>query len=254
MRLATFNILHGRSPADDRVDPSALADAVRSLDADVQALQEVDRNQPRSDHADLTTIAAEAMGAVDHEFVAALAGSPGATWSAATGAEQPDAASYGVALLSRHPVSSWQIVRLPALPFAAPMWFRGSRVPTLVRDEPRVAVAAQVETPLGRITVVNTHLSFLAYWNVRQLRRLVAALAPATRPLVLMGDLNMGPERAVATTRMRPLAAHPTFPVDEPREQIDHVLVDGALEPTGSCARLLPLSDHRALVVDLAVA
>ena len=105
MRLATFNILNGRSPSDDRVDVQRFARAVGDLDADVLGPQEVDRNLPRSQHADLTAVAAEAMGAVEHRFVAALAGSPGATWIAATGDEQPDAAAYGVALLSRYPVT-----------------------------------------------------------------------------------------------------------------------------------------------------
>ncbi|HYF73359.1 MAG TPA: endonuclease/exonuclease/phosphatase family protein [Nocardioides sp.] len=251
MRLATFNILNGRAPADDHVDPALLAAAVRDLDADVLALQEVDRNLPRSAHADLTAVAAEAMGAVDHRFVAALSGSPGATWTAATGEEQPDAAAYGIALLSRHPVRAWQVVRLPALPTRTPMWFRGSRLPTLVRDEPRVAVAAEIETPLGCLTVANTHLSFLDYWNGRQLSRLVGTLEGEPRPLVLTGDLNMGPERAGRITRMRSLAAHPTFPVEVPREQLDHVLVEGDLAASSSEAKPMPLSDHRALVVDL---
>ena len=104
MRIATFNILHGRTPADDVVDVDRLAAAVRELDADVLALQEVDRDQPRSRNADLTAVAAEAMGAVEHRFVAALSGTPGATWSAATGEEQPGSAGYGIALLSRLPV------------------------------------------------------------------------------------------------------------------------------------------------------
>ena len=43
MRLATFNLLHGRSPADGVVDPDRLVAAVASLDADVLALQEVDQ-------------------------------------------------------------------------------------------------------------------------------------------------------------------------------------------------------------------
>src|SRR3954470_11856485 len=156
MRLATFNVLHGRTPSDVLVDVDGFAAAVRTLDADVLALQEVDRNQPRSGNADLTAIAAESMGATDHRFVAALAGSPGGTWSAATGDEQPDATAYGIALLSRHPVSSWDIVRLPVPPVRLPMWFRDSRRFGLVRDEPRVAVVACVGTPRGEVTVANT--------------------------------------------------------------------------------------------------
>ena len=130
LRLATFNILHGRNPADDQVDLGTFADAVAGLDADVLALQEVDRNQPRSHGADLTAVAADAMGAVDSRFVAAMSGTAGATWVAATGTEQPDAAAYGVALLSRHPVSAWEVVRLPAVRVPVPMRFSGDRLPT----------------------------------------------------------------------------------------------------------------------------
>src|SRR5918995_1351752 len=123
MRIATFNILSGRSPVDDRVDEGRYVEAIKTLDADLLGLQEVDRNQPRSEHADLTAIAAEAMGAVEHRFVAALSGTPGAVWSAATGEEQPDAAAYGVAFLSRFPVTGWQEVRLPAAPVPVPHRF-----------------------------------------------------------------------------------------------------------------------------------
>jgi endonuclease/exonuclease/phosphatase family metal-dependent hydrolase len=252
MRVATFNILHGRSLTDDQVDEATFAAAIHGLDVDVLALQEVDRNQPRSRRLDLTAVAAEAMGARDHRFVAALTGVPGATWVAATGEEQPDAATYGVALLSRYPVSAWQIVRLPVLRAPSPMWFRGRRLPTLVRDEPRVAVAAQVETPKGTISVANTHLSFVPWWNGRQLRALVSALATAVRPLVLMGDLNMGSDRAAALTRMSAAGSHLTFPVDEPREQLDHILFEGEVRAASSSAPRLALSDHRALVAELA--
>jgi endonuclease/exonuclease/phosphatase family metal-dependent hydrolase len=252
MRIATFNILNGRSRADDQVDPTRFADAVKTLDADVLSLQEVDRNQPRSEYADLTRIAAEAMGAVEHRFVAALSGSPGATWMAATGDEQPDSAAYGIALLSRHPVSSWQVIRLPAVPVQVPMRFHGSRRPVLVRDEPRVAVAADVDAPGGALTVVCTHLSFLRFWNRRQLRVLLRSLETHRRPLLLTGDLNMGPAPARRITGMRPLASARTFPAEHPVEQIDHVLADGAVAEEASYAVRLPLSDHRALVVDLA--
>ena len=250
MRIATFNILHGRSPVDDEVDVGRFAAAVTTLDADVLALQEVDRNQPRSANADLTAVAADAMGAGEHRFVAALSGSPGATWMAATGEEQPDSAAYGIALLSRYPIRSWEVVRLAAVPTRVPMRFTGSRRPVLVRDEPRVAVAASVQTPHGELTVVNTHLSFVRWWNRRQLRTLMRATRDARR-MLLVGDLNMDPERAVRISGLRPLATHATFPADAPREQLDHVLAGGDLpRSTATDAPHLPLSDHRALTVD----
>ena len=87
-----------------RVELDRLVDSIRQLDADVLALQEVDLDQPRSAMADLTAVAADAMGAVSHRFVAAISGTPGATWMAATGREQPGTAAYGIALLSRFPV------------------------------------------------------------------------------------------------------------------------------------------------------
>ena len=250
MRVATFNILNGRSPADGTVDLGRLRDAVADLDADVLALQEVDRDQPRSQGADLTAVAAAAMGASEHRFVAALSGTPGAAWVAATDDEEPSGASYGIALLSRYPVVSWEVIRLPSLPVRMPMWSRGHVVPTLVRDEPRVAVAAVVDAPTGRLTVASTHLSFVPWWNGRQLLALVSSLAALPRPLVLMGDLNMRPARASALAGLTPLVRARTFPAHRPVKQIDHVLADGVLAVAGR-ARQLPLSDHRALVVDL---
>jgi Endonuclease/Exonuclease/phosphatase family len=127
MRVATFNILHGRTVGDG-VDPTRLLDCVRHIDPDVLSLQEVDCDQPRSDLADLTAVAAEAMGAVEHRFVAAISGTPGATWMAATGDEQPGTAAYGIALLSRFPAASWQVVRLPRIPMRFPMYLNPAAV------------------------------------------------------------------------------------------------------------------------------
>lgn len=252
MRLATFNILHGRSPDDGRVDLDRFAAAVRSLDADVLGLQEVDRDQPRSHGADLTAVAAEAMGAVDARFVAALSGTPGGTWLAATGAEQPGSATYGISLLSRFPVVSWRVLRLAPLRVRLPLWSSVTHRPFLARDEPRVAVAAAVDGPHGRFTVAVTHLSFVPGWNALQLRRLVRGLAGSPEPLVLMGDLNMRPPAASRVSGLRPLAAALTFPAGQPTRQLDHVLARGPLRAAGPAwAPALPLSDHRALVVSV---
>ena len=251
MRVATFNILHGRTVGNG-VHPQRLADCVRRLDPDILGLQEVDFDQPRSDRADLTAVAAEAMGAVEHRFVAAISGTPGATWMAATGHEQPGTAAYGIALLSRFPVASWQVVRLPRIPMRFPMYLPGPNRMMIVNEEPRAAVIAQVHTPGGGLTVANTHLSFVPGWNRRQLGRLIHDLRGFPGPRLLIGDLNMTPEAAQRWSRMRPLAAAATFPAETPRRQLDHILTDdrglcgGAVQ-----AEAMPISDHRPLVVDV---
>jgi endonuclease/exonuclease/phosphatase family metal-dependent hydrolase len=250
MRLVTFNILNGRSTRDGRVDAERFARAVRSLDADILGLQEVDRHQERSGGTDLTAVAAESMGAREHRFVAALSGTPGATWTAATGDEQPDTAAYGVALLSRYPVRSWEVIRLPALPGRVPMVLAGRR-PRLVSDEPRVAVSALLDTPSGTICVATTHLSFVHGWNALQLRRVVRALGTNPAPRVLMGDLNMSPGTARRLSGMQSAAAALTFPAAAPTRQLDHILIDGLPGGFHGAVHELELSDHRALAVDV---
>jgi endonuclease/exonuclease/phosphatase family metal-dependent hydrolase len=237
LRVVTFNILHGRT-VDDVVDLARLRTSIRRLRPDILALQEVDVDQDRSGRVDLTSVAAEAMGAVDHRFVAAIAGTPGAIWTAATGAEQPGSAAYGIALLSTFPVSNWQVLRLPRLIAA--------------KEEPRVAVIAQVETPVGPLTVANTHLSFVPGWNRRQLRRIMIELQGRPGPHLLVGDLNLTSAAAQRGSGLRTLAEAPTYPAHRPRRQLDHVLTD---DPRLTVRRweapLMPISDHRPLVVDL---
>ncbi len=251
MRVATFNILHGRTVGDG-VDPQRLGDCVRRLDPDVLALQEVDFEQPRSERADLTAAAAEAMGAVEHRFVAAISGTPGATWIAATGREQPGTAAYGIALLSRFPASSWQVVRLPRIPLRFPMYLPGPNRVMMVDEEPRAAVIARLDTPLGALTVANTHLSFVPGWNRRQLRRLVHDLGGFPGPRLLAGDLNLTPSAVHRWSGMRALAVATTFPAPAPDRQLDHILTDDRRLRGGATeAELMPISDHRPLVIDI---
>lgn len=252
MRLATFNILHGHSVHDGSVELGRLIASIKRLDADVLALQEVDRDQPRSAGADLTAVAAEASGAVSHRFVAAISGTPGATWMAATGSEQPGTATYGIALLSRFEVHDWQVIRLPRIPIRFPLYLPGPQRVQIVDEEPRAAMVARIDSPLGALTVANTHLSFVPGWNRIQLRRLIRDLRGFPAPRVLMGDLNMSPSAASRWTALRPLGAAPTFPADAPDRQLDHILTDDAALRVDHCwSPRLTVSDHRALVVDV---
>jgi endonuclease/exonuclease/phosphatase family metal-dependent hydrolase len=51
---------------------------------------------------------------------------------------------------------------------------------------------------------------------------------------------------------MRSLGEAPTFPADEPGHQLDHILTDDPTLRVEACsAPRLPVSDHRALVIDI---
>jgi endonuclease/exonuclease/phosphatase family metal-dependent hydrolase len=255
VRLATFNLLHGRSLSDGTVHADRVAHAVAALDADVLGLQEVDKAQPRSGLLDLTAIAAQAMNAPVHRFAAAVVGTPGETWQPWRSDDDNLHPLYGIALVSRFPVLRWQITRLPGAPVRSPVMLAGGGL-ALLKDEPRVLLAAVVDAPGGPVTVATTHLSFVPGWNLRQLRHAVRALRALPPPRILLGDLNLPAAAVRAFTGWRPLARAATYPSTGPRAQLDHVLLDprGAA-PVGRvvqvCTPRVDVSDHRPLVVQL---
>jgi endonuclease/exonuclease/phosphatase family metal-dependent hydrolase len=251
LRVATFNILHGRT-VGDVVDPARLQASIRRLNPDILALQEVDLEQERSGRIDLTAVAAEAMGAVVHRFVAAISGTPGAAWVAATGAEHPESAGYGIALLSRYPATDWRVLRLPHVPARFPAYLPATRRMVMMHDEPRAAVIARLDTPLGPLTVANTHLSFVPGLNRRQLGRIGTELRGLPGPHVVMGDLNLSSTAAQRASGLRTLAVAATYPAHRPRRQLDHVLTnDPGLTVRHQETPLMTISDHRPLVIDL---
>ena len=256
MRIATCNLLHGRSLSDGLVDLPRLQAACASIGADVLGLQEVDQHQERSDGADLTASIAEAMGAEHWRFEPALIGTPGETWRPAVvddyvlGSGQ---AGYGVALVSRYPVSRWEAIRLSASQVRSPLVVPGTRKVVWLRDEPRVALCARVESPLGELTVVTTHLSFVPGVNVRQLRTVVReARRLMPPPYLLAGDLNLIGAVPRVVSGWRSLGSAKTYPAPKPVVQFDWLLASGDLPPVSGLEAIeLPISDHRALAADL---
>jgi endonuclease/exonuclease/phosphatase family metal-dependent hydrolase len=259
MRLASFNLLNGRSLRDGSVDPDRLGIAGRSLDVDVLGIQEVDWNQARSDCIDHTAAMADALG-VDEDgwrFAPTLIGTPGDAWTAATDDVPAGAAAYGIGLISRLPVRAWHTIRLPAARLRSPVVIPGKRPRVLLlRDEPRAALAAVVDAgSMGLITVATTHLSFVPGWNVVQLHLLLRELRRLPGPQLLMGDLNLPGKLPAALTGWSSLGRVATFPAPAPRVQLDHALAHGLSREIVRSSLLsaveLPVSDHRALVVEL---
>jgi endonuclease/exonuclease/phosphatase family metal-dependent hydrolase len=266
VRVATFNLLHGRSLADGTVEESALRQAAATLDADVLGLQEVDRGQARSHLVDQTAAGADALGARHWRFVPALRGTPGNDrgWTPARdGDSDSDSDSdvadsdptYGVGLVSRLPVQSWHVRRFGPAPIGMPLMVPGSRGLTHVHDEPRVGVAAVLDGPTGPLTVVTAHLSFMPGWNVAQLRTLARWAHALPGPRLLIGDFNLPGALPRLTTRWAQLARAATYPSWRPRVQFDHVLAEGIDESAVRDVRVLRLgvSDHCALAVDLEI-
>lgn len=214
----------------------------------------------------------EAEAGLDWRFAPTLVGTPGLRrdWvPVAGGLEDPrwpadDRPRYGTALLVRRPVRRWRALPLRAgaarLPLVAADPTTGRRGVLLFPDEPRVAVAAE----LDGLTVVATHLSFSPVAAVRQLRRVRAWAAGLPGPVLLLGDLNLPAPVPARLLRARPLVGGASYPRSSPRVQLDHVL---ALPPLGDrrggvvpvrgtpvAADLeLGVGDHRPLLVDVEV-
>jgi endonuclease/exonuclease/phosphatase family metal-dependent hydrolase len=258
LRLASFNLFSGRSLLDGLTDPDRIGAATATLDADLLALQEVDRHQDRSGGTDQAARVAHALGAVVHRFVPLVTGTPGVPgWQPAPRRDPedddvPDGPSYGVALISRRPVISWHVLHLdpPAGRWPVPIPARPPRLLWLA-DEPRAALAAVLDHP--RITVACTHLSFVPGVNARQLRRVRHWLAALPGPRVLLGDLNLPGRLPARLTGWTPLVTGSTYPSPAPRAQIDHALASGLNPSISVTGRIieLPISDHRAVIADL---
>jgi endonuclease/exonuclease/phosphatase family metal-dependent hydrolase len=256
LRLGSFNLLSGRSLSDGSIVRQRLVDAVTELDADILAVQEVDRLQPRSGGLDQAACIAETMGAVSSRFVATVEGTPGEPgWTAADWAPavpRPELPGYGVALISRLPVVEWHVLPLRPARGRFPLVIPTSPPRFLwLPDEPRAAVAAVLEHP--RMTIACTHLSFSPTANVRQLLSVRRWLSNLPSPRVLMGDLNLPGAAVRRITGWTPLVSAPTFPSPAPRIQLDHVLAAELPNGSRACGRVrrMPISDHRAVLVEL---
>jgi endonuclease/exonuclease/phosphatase family metal-dependent hydrolase len=255
VRVATVNLLGGRSVTTGEIAEPDLHAAAEMVDADVVALQEVDRDQPRSHGTDQTRVVAEALGAGHCRFLPTINGTPGGAWTPASGdgsGEQAPGPAYGIGLVSRLPVTSWAVRRFKPAPVGLPLLIPGQGL-AHVNDEPRAALAAVLETAIGPLTVIATHLSFVPGWNVAQLRALTRWSQSLPGPRVLLGDLNLPGPVARLSSRWVPAGRVATYPSWRPRVQFDHVLLDGLPASTVRTveALRLPVSDHRALVVDL---
>jgi endonuclease/exonuclease/phosphatase family metal-dependent hydrolase len=240
LRVATWNINGGRREGTSVVDLSAVVAAVRALGADLLALQEVDRQLARSDRTDQPQAISEALGTGwSWSYAAALVGDDFRPLSG----PDPGGPAYGNLLLSRLPLEEVEQLRFPPAE----------------GDEQRSAVVGTVRVGSHRLTVASAHSSNKQGHNVRQLRKLQELMEARPAPRLLLGDLNL-PSLSLPLASRRgweELGGGRTFPTSRPTQQLDHILRHDPAKllrrPYPARVAAAPVSDHRALVVDLEI-
>ena len=242
VRVLVYNIHAGKDAAGvDNLE--RVAALVRDADVDVALLQEVDQFTRRSGKVDQPAVLAASTG-LHVAFGSAL---------------DYDGGEYGVAILSRWPITRDTLVHLPVEPPQARAG--GSR-------EPRGALRAEVATPWGNLVVINTHLdaSGTDTWRRQEVRTLLALATAARaqhRNVIVGGDMNSTPESAVQqdvrATRFRDAFAEcgrgdgMTFPADSSVKRIDYLYIPEGVQCVKAEVGKSDISDHRPLFVEIIV-
>ncbi len=237
LRVATYNV-HGCVGMDGQRSEARIAEVIASMSADLVGLQEIDRGCTRSGGIDQTAAIAQQLG-WHHHFQLAM--------------KQADG-DYGDAIISRFPISFGRAIELPGV---APWYCR----------ETRGAAYVTVETELGPVAVVNTHLGLgrQERWLQAQLLTSTDWLGAAQSPMILLGDFNslgwsrsfrlLGRKLRNVRTLVRTAKSLRTFPTKFPMIALDHIFVNAALQPINIAVHRTQLariaSDHYPLFADL---
>ena len=258
-------------PAAKGVKPTTLADAGQKIAAelapDVIGVQECDYALERSENVNQIAEIATSVGASYFAFAPCIIGTPGGTWRKLDDGDQriitktdssSHEGSYGIGIASKIEVLQWYRLDLGNSPIGAPLVIPGDESgpgkvrPIYIRDEPRVALAA---TLANGYTVINTHLSFVPGFNLRQLKKLkrwAAELEQSTgTTAIIIGDLNLPKNLPVVASQWKSLATQATYPSWGAKIQFDYILSKAAITSQHLPTVLTGVSDHLPLSVEI---
>ena len=258
-------------PAATGVKPTSISDAGQKIAAelapDVIGIQECDYALARSENLNQIAEIATSVGASYFAFAPCIVGTPGESWRKLNDSDQriitdtdssSHEGSYGIGITSKVEVLQWHRLDLGNSPIGAPLLIPGDESgpgkvrPIYIRDEPRVALAA---TLANGYTVINTHLSFVPGFNLRQLgklKRWAAELEKTTGTIaIIMGDLNLPKNLPVVGSQWRSLATQATYPSWGAKIQFDYLLSKASLTSQHLPTVLTGVSDHLPLSVEI---
>ena len=233
IRVLVYNI-HAGKDANGVDNLARVAELVGSTNADIALLQEVDRGTTRSGKVDQPGVLSRATG-----FNVAF----GKTLDYQGG-------DYGIAILSRWPISDDTLIRLPVNPPQA----RSAGL-----YEPRGALRAIIQVPGGSIEMINTHIdaSREDFYRKQEMTTLLQ-LAALGRPTFIGGDLNAEPGSAVIEmVRGSPLrdawaecgsGSGLSYPAGKPVKRIDYLLVPSGWRCVSGSVIETEASDHRPVL------
>ncbi len=202
IRVMAYNIHHANPPSKPGfIDIDAIAKAIKDQNPDLVALQEVDVNTLRSGKFNQAEEIAKRLGmsfffakAIDHE-----------------------GGDYGVAILSKYPMSETTIHRLPT--------------EASTKGEPRVLATAKIALPNGKtIRFGSTHLDAQkeAINRELQIKEINRITADEKLPFIIAGDFNAAPGSTVINLLDRSFTrscqqCEFTIPVINPNKTIDFI-------------------------------
>lgn len=246
--VLVYNI-HAGTDASRVNNLERVAAVTRDSRADIVLLQEVDSGTRRSGQVDQLARLRELTG---------FYGVFGRTLDYQGG-------GYGIALLSRWPITFDSLISLDRADFAPPP-----------AHEPRGALVALVASPAGLLRIVNTHLdaSKADSFRVWEARNLLAVAGDKAVPggggvqgaastTIIGGDFNSEPEspvhRSVISAGWRDAFSEcgrgpgSSFPADRPMKRIDFLFIREGARCTDARVLDTGASDHRPVLIHLSL-
>lgn len=226
LRVMSYNIHHCNPPsAAGKIDVDAIVKTIREAAPDLVALQEVDVNTQRSGSINQARMIAEALE-MNYYFGKAI---------------DYDGGEYGVAILSKYPISEEVTYALPTQ--------EGSG------GEPRVLATVRVKLPKRKfIRFASTHLDAQSEDANRllQVKRIAEIALQEDYPMIIAGDFNAVPGSEVINILDTFLQRScddcaPTIPVKNPEKAIDFVAFRPGLDFEIISREVIPetyASDH----------